>query len=300
MYNRIKDVKTLDIKNFILSYYSNSNENFHIHKVGSSVEARKPHTHDYFQVYYVSRGTLVHFLGDSSSRLSHGDMFIVPPGVTHYIIPDRDAVFYSLSFMNDFIDNDASQQNKLASNFLKNMQTENIHSIRPRLSIVSDEIIHVENIMEHILEEFTRKPLGYNETIYSYTILLLTYIARNYFENEKTDIANHFDDKKQFVLHCVEYIKNNFTDNISLEEISKRSAMSKSSFCTIFKKITGYSFNSYLNLCRVKKAAELIKKDYKITGIYGLCGYNDFSSFYRNFKKIMGVSPYEYKKDEKK
>ena len=44
---------------------------------------------------------------------------------------------------------------------------------------------------------------------------------------------------------------------------------------------------------------ELIKKGYKITAIYGLCGYNDFSTFYRNFKKIMGVSPDIYKKSQK-
>lgn len=290
----------MDIKNFILSYYSNSNDNFHIHKVENSVEARKPHTHEYFQIYYISKGTLIHHLKNSSSRLSHGDMFIVPPGVTHYIVPDSDAVFFSFSFMKDFIDNDMTHQNRLALSFLRNIQSGNMVDIRPKLSIDSDELLYVENIMEHILTEFNQKPLGYSETIYAYTVLLLTYIARNYYEKEKSHISYHFEDKKQFVLHCVEYIKNNFADNISLEDISRRSTMSKSSFCAIFNKITGHSFNSYLNLCRVKKATELIKKGYKITAIYGLCGYNDFSTFYRNFKKIMGVSPDIYKRNTKK
>lgn len=56
-------------------------------------------------------------------------------------------------------------------------------------------------------------------------------------------------------------------------------------------------FNNYLNICRVKKATEYIKDGYKITAIYGLCGYTDFSTFYRNFKKIMGVTPMEFKKN---
>ena len=38
-----------------------------------------------------------------------------------------------------------------------------------------------------------------------------------------------------------------------------------------------------------------IEDGYKITAIYGLCGYNDFTTFYRNFKKIMGCSAEEYR-----
>ncbi len=289
----------MDIKNFILSYYKNSQENFHIHKVEIPLEARKPHTHDYFQIYYITKGSLVHFLENESSNLSHGDMFIIPPGVMHHILPGKNTVFYSFSFMPEFIEKD-SRQNKLAAGFLRSLQAkEPGKRIRPKLNVAESELLYIENIMEHILSEFNHKPLGYDETIYAYTVLLLNFIARNYFEKSKVDFSEHFADSRQFVLYCVEYIKNNFSEDISLEEISKRSNMSKTSFCTLFRKITGYSFNSYLNICRVKKATELIKKGYKITAIYGLCGYNDFSTFYRNFKKIMGVSPDIYKKSQK-
>ncbi len=289
----------MDIKNFILSYYKNSQENFHIHKVENPLEARKPHTHDYFQIYYITKGRLVHFLENESSNLSRGDMFIIPPGVMHHIMPDKNAVFYSFSFMPGFIEQD-SRQNKLATGFLRSLQAkEPDKRIRPKLNVAESELLYIENIMEHILSEFNQKPLGYDETIYAYTVLLLNHIARNYFEKSKEDFSKHFVDSRQFVLYCVEYIKNNFSEDISLEEISKRSNMSKTSFCTLFRKITGHSFNSYLNLCRIKKATELIKKGYKITAIYGLCGYNDFSTFYRNFKRIMGVSPDIYKKSQK-
>lgn len=289
----------MNIKNFILSYYKNSLENFHIHKVEHSFEARKPHTHNYFQIYYISGGSLVHFVENGSSRLVHGDMFIIPPGVTHYISPEKNTIFYSLSFMPDFIDK-TSRQSRLATNFLRNMQSGDAENVRPKLSIDTNEMFYIEGIMEHILYEFNQKPLGYDETIHAYTILLLNFIARNYFEKSKNNLTGHFEDNRQFVLHCIEYIKNNFADEISLEEISKRSTMSKSSFCELFNKITGQSFNKYLNVCRIKRATELINKGYKITAIYGLCGYNDFSTFYRNFKKIMGLSPQSYKNTQKK
>ena len=57
---------------------------------------------------------------------------------------------------------------------------------------------------------------------------------------------------------------------------------------SVNKRQTGTSYE-------IKAEEYLIKKGYKITAIYGLCGYDDFTTFYRNFKKIIGVSPKEYK-----
>ena len=280
----------MDIKKFALSYYDNSLENFHIQKLEKAYEAKKPHTHEYFQIYYIANSSLSHFIENKSSKLHQGDMFIIPPGVMHYISPEDDTVFYSFSFMPDFF-SEANQNNKLVNLFLRNLLTEK--EILPKVSVDSKDIFYIESIMERMLDEFNRKDFGFYEIIHSYAVLLLAVLARNYFE--KNTLPKYFENNKHFVMHCVEYIENNFTENISLNEISKRSAMSKNSFCELFRKLTGHSFNNYLNICRIKKATEYIKDGYKITAIYGLCGYNDFSTFYRNFKKIMGVSPKEFK-----
>ncbi|MBR2500074.1 MAG: helix-turn-helix domain-containing protein [Clostridia bacterium] len=289
----------MDIKNFVLSYYKNSTDTFHIHKVSDSKEAQKPHTHEYFQIYFISKGSLKHFVKDESSSLFHGDMFIIPPKTLHHIEPASETVFYSFSFMSDFL-GEKTKINHLANNFLYSLLAEETKRIHPKISINSEKIFYVENIMEHLLKEFEEKSIGYEETAWAYCIILLNILARNYFENEMSRIPHKLESNKHFIMHCIEYIENNFADNLSLEEISKRSAMSKSNFCSLFLQFTGHSFNSYLNLCRIKKSTEYIKQGYKITSIYGLCGYNDFSTFYRNFKKIMGISPNEYKKIAKK
>ncbi len=280
----------MDIKNFVLSYYNNAAENFHIQKVENAYEAKKPHTHEYFQVYYIAKGSIMHFIGNNSSKLRQSDMFIIPPGVVHYIVPEPNAVFYSFSFMPGFL-GEVNPNNKLVSLFLRNLLTDK--DILPKVSIDSKDMFYIESIMERMLNEFNLKAFGFGEIIHSYAVLLVSVLARNYFE--KNTLPEYFENSKQFVMHCIEYIENNFTERITLDEICKRSAMSKNNFCALFYKLTGHSFNSYLNICRIKKATEYIKDGYKITAIYGLCGYNDFSTFYRNFKKIMGVSPKEFK-----
>jgi len=280
----------MDIKKFVLSYYNNTIENFHIQKVEKAYEAKKPHTHEYFQIYYIAKGSLVHFLGSKSSKLHQSDMFIIPPGVVHYIAPEANTVFYSFSFMPDFL-GEISQSGKLTELFLRDLMTGK--EILPKVSIGPEDIFYIESIMERMLDEFNTKGFGFSEIIHSYAVLLVAVLARNYFE--KNTLPEYFDNSKEFVLHCIEYVKNNFTQRITLDEISKLSAMSKNSFCKLFYKLTGHSFNNYLNICRIKKATEYIKNGYKITAIYGLCGYADFSTFYRNFKKIMGISPKAFK-----
>lgn len=283
----------MNIKNFVLSYYKNSAESFHIQKVERVTEAQKPHRHEYFQIYFISKGSLEHYVENESAHLNKGDMFIIPPGVIHHIIPMPNTVFYSFSFMEDMF---SLSGNKLARNFLRSMNSgDNIH-IKPKISVSSEEILYVESIMSHILREFTQKNLAYYDTVQAYAQLLVTMLAREYFLKSEENLSDLFEDNKQFVLHCVEYIENNFSDKISLDEISRESAMSRSSFCSLFFKITGHSFKNYLNICRIRASCEYIKKGYKITAIYGLCGYNDFSTFNRNFNKITGMSPSEYKR----
>ena len=288
----------MDIKNFVLSYYKNSTNEFHVQKVEKAVEAQKPHTHEYFQIYYIIKGSLVHFVEQDSSILLQGNMFIVPPGILHYIKPNDDTVFYSLSFLPEFVEKQADD-NRLVKEFLYDLQAPDGQSIHPKVLIKSENIFYVESILEHVLKEFEEKPMGYEETAKAYCVVLLTILARNYFELMPQESA-HTLEGRSFVLHCVRYIEKNYAENLSLTEMIKQSAMSKSKFCALFSQITGHSFHSYLSLCRIKKATEYIKKGYKITSIYGLCGYRDFSSFYRSFKRVMGISPRDYKKANEK
>lgn len=285
----------MDVKNFVLSYYKNSTGDFHIQKLDKATEARKPHTHEYFQIYFISKGSLCHHIENESAILKQGDMFIIPPGVKHYISPLPNTVFYSLSFAEEFFA-DLPANNKLTRNFLRFLKTNRIEYIKPKITVNPEEIFYIESIMAHILKEFTTKPFAYHDTIQASTHLLITMIARDYFSKSVHNISDHFENNKQFILHCVEYVENNFAEQITLDEISKKTAISRSNFCALFHKITGHSFNNYLNICRIKAATSYIKKGFKITAIYGLCGYNDFSTFNRNFNKVMGMSPLEYKK----
>jgi len=70
--------------------------------------------------------------------------------------------------------------------------------------------------------------------------------------------------------------------------------MQRSEFCTVFREISGLSFNTMLNKLRIEKALNIIKDNtckYPLNKISVMCGYQQFTTFYRNFIKFTGVNP---------
>ncbi len=286
----------MDIKKFVLSYYENATSDFHITRITAPSEALKLHSHGYFQIYYVVSGTLVHHLENGTADLLSGDIFILPPDKPHYIeTSGKDVDFYSMSFMPDYFQS-IKDGNKLILDFLSYLQTAKEERIEPKVSLHYDDAVFFKSLFERIMTEFTGDKVGKQEIIKETVSVVLSLFARVYFEKNATALVSK--ENKTLVMHSIEYIKNHFDEEITLFDIAKRSAMSKTSFCTIFNSITGMPFKDFLNRYRIEKAAELISKGEKICVAAGLCGYSELSTFYRNFKKYMHISPSEFAKNK--
>lgn len=284
----------MDIKKFVLSYYKGATEDFYVTRITSPTEALKLHTHSYFQIYFVNSGKMVHHLGDDAANLSHGDVFILPPDVPHYIEVEEGKVdFYVLSFLPDFILG-AGEKNRLVNDFLTYLKSAAGERIQPKITLSYEDIVFAEPILRRILAEHQSDRPGKSEMIKSCVQVLLSLFAGIYFE-EKADSLRP-EENRNYVLYCIEYIENHFDEDITLSRMVQLSAMSKSCFCTIFRDVTGTTFKDYLNRYRIRKAEERIRSGEKNSATARFCGYRDLSTFYRNFQKYMGVSPMEYRK----
>lgn len=288
----------MDVKKFVLSYYENATSNFHITRISSPKEALHIHSHNYFQIYYVISGRITHHLEKSTAVLTSGDIFILPPNQPHYIeTVDGEVDFYSLSFMPDYFQN-VKEANKLILDFLLYLQTEQTEKIEPKVSLSYEDTMLTNALLKRIMAEFSDNKTGKNEIIKETVSVLLSLFARVYFEENVPALTAKGN--RQLVMHSIEYIKTHFDEEITLSEIVRQSAMSKTNFCTIFNSITGMPFKEYLNRYRIERAAELIASGEKVSVAGNYCGFSDFSTFYRNFKKYMKMSPSEFANKNKK
>ncbi len=110
--------------------------------------------------------------------------------------------------------------------------------------------------------------------------------------DEKEDFHNSDRIKKVY-----DYIQENFSKTITLDEISKLVNMSPVSFNRFIKQRTGKTFVHYLNDTRISFASRwLLETDLSIGEISFRCGFNNIANFNRLFKQAKNTTPKEFKK----
>ncbi len=101
----------------------------------------------------------------------------------------------------------------------------------------------------------------------------------------------------QQIMPAIEYIGMHYMNPISGEDLASICSLSEAQLRRKFKEYLNMSPVEYLTMVRIQKAYELLNStNYPMTEVALRVGYQDVSSFNRNFQKIMGVSPYQYKK----
>ena len=94
-----------------------------------------------------------------------------------------------------------------------------------------------------------------------------------------------------------QFIARNFAnDSLSVREISEHVHLSTSYVCTYFKNETGQTLNQYLTACRIEKAKQLLSDPRnQIVDISAQVGYSNGNYFGKSFKKLVGLTPSEYR-----
>lgn len=112
-------------------------------------------------------------------------------------------------------------------------------------------------------------------------------------DNEKRNISA--------IDNALHYIRENYSENLSLGIILQLTNYSKSHFIRLFKECTGMNVSEYINKYRIEKAClDLIYTNNNITEIATASGFNNIQYFSRKFKEYMKCTPKQYQKKKKK
>ncbi|XOV92432.1 MAG: AraC family transcriptional regulator [Bacteroidota bacterium] len=93
-----------------------------------------------------------------------------------------------------------------------------------------------------------------------------------------------------------DYVRSNFKNKITLEEIAEVINMTPTGFCRFFKQKTLKTFSRFLIEVRIGNACKmLIEGDYNTSECCFASGYNNISNFHRHFRSVTKMSPKEYR-----
>ena len=99
---------------------------------------------------------------------------------------------------------------------------------------------------------------------------------------------------------CKEYLNRFYMEELSLETVARKFHFNPSYFSTLFKQSFGESFSEYLSSVRMERAVHLLlESDCKVKEIAGIVGYKDSNYFIRSFKKRYGITPDDFRREEK-
>lgn len=102
--------------------------------------------------------------------------------------------------------------------------------------------------------------------------------------------------KKDVIVEAKEYIRQNYNQNITLNDISKQFYINPYYFSQLFKKKTGMTYQKYLTDYRVDRAKKLLAEtELKIYEVCRLVGYSDANHFNQIFERAEGMKPSEYR-----
>ncbi|HZJ83080.1 MAG TPA: PocR ligand-binding domain-containing protein [Clostridia bacterium] len=113
-----------------------------------------------------------------------------------------------------------------------------------------------------------------------------------------TDCVFNLKDIKHVdvIYKAVNYIKTNYMNKITLEEVSSHVYLSPSYFSKVFKDDMKCNFNTYVNQIRVERSKQLLlNHKANLVDISNMVGYEDQSYFSKVFKRIVGVTPGRYR-----
>jgi len=252
----------------------------------------KLHQHDAWELYYVLHGYGTRMAGDTLQSFSAGDVALIPPSMHHYweytpLSADNDGcihylmVAFSHSLVVRCMEIFPELRNRLAGlkfpvNALK-YGLESSRIIRKILSQMNDM-----DELGRLCEMFRLLPVIFTSSDHT--------LAGKPINIER--------DVRRMQQICA-YVMAHYVHTISLDDISTEVGMNRSAFCSYFKRCKGMTFSQFVTLYRLNTACELLKRSQKqISEICFAVGFNDVPHFNRILKKIKGVTPQEYRKQD--
>ena len=244
------------------------------------------HSHPFAEVSLVLSGTGTYTASGQEYAIAPGDLFFFGSDTIHYITNATSTLeLLTLQFPVSMLVS--------TSPFRVSSPDWRLFASPVAMHIASADTAPFQNIMREIQVNLTKKALGY--TAYTYSLVVMLAISLMRLAADRKIVLKPMQNNAA-ILAALTYIDNNFTQRITLQDVSAAAMLSPSYFSSSFKQYTGYSLIDYTNAKRIRLASKLLlaKQNASISEIAMQVGFNNMSNFNRAFRKYAGCTPSEY------
>ncbi len=264
---------------------------YHIYYKDKIASAFEPaHSHEFWHCVFVTRGRITQDQGGVQYYQVANEVLFTPPGVEHSLYAfSSETVYYCMAFSGELLGDVLRAYPHIEAD-LSNIRV-NFELSREAAGLF-DNICAVLRMLPESAIPYSRDQ-GYHLACAALSTALgeAPMLSRQWIIQREENPMNA----------VLRYFENYYYENLNIEEIAERFGFKCSTFCYRFRDRTGISPKRYITEKRIHEAIRLIEQGgLALNQVAEQVGYTDFSTFYRNFTRIMRQSPSEYQEKVRK
>lgn len=250
------------------------------------------HYHSEYELVLIINGKGKRFVGNHISDYEEGNLTFIGPDLPHlFRKEDANATGGSLviHFKEEFLGNDfmsIPEMHKLMLLFKKS--TMGLHIYGKTREVVSQQ-------MNTIVEQ-----QGLNRLIMLLQLLNFLADSGEYELLSSPEVIGQNDRDSDRLNKIFDYVMTHFKEEIQMEKVAEIANMSYSGFCRYFKNRTKKNFSHFVNEIRIGYSCKrLMEDDISVGNVCYESGFNNLTNFNEQFKKIVKLTPYQFKQQNK-
>ena len=248
-----------------------------------------PQRKDFYSIFVMLKGTAIFDYKKQQFTLKSGNMVFCDVGAKFaYNFFNKEDISYFEILIHPSILSDVSEDKF----FLRSLQ--DFPDEHRLIDLHDNEFLYAKPCVESIIN-CLNLDLG-REHILPRIKSLISELDIYYDRKYSTDIKS----TDSISVQIIHYIDRHFTENLTYSFISDKFSVSEPTIRKILRAFTGKTLREYVEKLRIDTFKKRIIEDENVIECSKLCGFNDYTTFLKAYKRIYGKLPSELKKEKEK